>query len=156
VAVAIYEPSNSPLSGGPHLWLLLFFPFMWFGTLAFVALIGGWVGLAERFATRERPAGDAFAMQSVSLSMFGSYNGAVDVTVGPAGVHLVPMFLFRFGHKPLLIPWTAVAECAQSGSWLWKKTMLVLRDDGRRIRFAGGAGEAILRIWQARQGRAHP
>jgi hypothetical protein len=136
-------------------WVIVFLPAIWVAVTMLIAVLGGWGSLAERFSAREPPLGETLRMQSLSFGLLGNYREAINVTVGPPGVHLVPIVLFRLGHRPLLIPWREVAECTQSGTLLWKRTTLVLRNDDRRLRFAGRAGDAILRAWQARQAQAH-
>ena len=56
------------------------------GVLAFV---GGWRRLAERFPATRTTDGDGYPSQSVRLSLLGSYNRCVNVTVSEAGIRLV-------------------------------------------------------------------
>lgn len=143
--------SGGPTPDGPPWWFFLLFPVMVVAVPALIGLLGGWSGLAERFATREPPVGVTFEGQSVSITLLGNYKSVVKVTVGPVGVHLVPMLLLRLGHRPLLIPWTSIAECTEFGSSFWKKTIVVLCDHGGSIGIGGDSGAAILRAWQERR-----
>lgn len=99
----LWSSTGSPPAGPPW-WFFLFVPVIWIAVNALTALCSGWVGLAGRFAAREAPVGERFRMQSVTLGLFGSYRNCVNVTVGPAGLHLVPMILFRFAHPAVADP----------------------------------------------------
>lgn len=83
--------------------------FMWLVCFWLVAEIGGWSSLAKTFATDRPPTGDTFPWSSGKCNFFSSYNNCLTISVSKEGVGLQPMLLFRFRHKPLFLPWDAIA-----------------------------------------------
>jgi hypothetical protein len=80
----------------------------WCMISALTARMGGWNALAKRYGVSIIPAGTVYRWQSMKIGAMASYNGAMNVSVSPRGLCLFPVLVFRFGHKPLLIPWSDV------------------------------------------------
>lgn len=101
-----------------------FFAAIWLAVTWFVSL-GGWNRLSKHFqlsaADGEAPT-TSFGMQSARLRNVGSigpgmnYRGALTIGCQPAGLRLSVMFLFRFNHPPLLIPWSAIGRIEQKSA----------------------------------------
>ena len=74
-----------------------------------IARAGGWHALATRFpAGAQNPNGvQWFQWQSMELGA-SQYKGAVNVGIGPDGLYLSATALFKAGHAPICIPWSAM------------------------------------------------
>ena len=123
----------------------------WPTVIATIAIVGGWRRLAERFPSRPSTGGDKYALQSVQLSLLGSYSSCVHVTVSDAGLQMVPMILFRWFHPPIMIPWAVISTCERR-DFLFSKRMRItvgnsLRD---KVDISGTVVLAIERAWQSR------
>jgi hypothetical protein len=104
------------------------FPFVfvafWLGICWLISL-SGWSQLSRHFkaseASSEAPA-ISFGMQSARLRTAGTiipsanYRGALTIGCQPTGLRLSVMFLFRFGHPALLIPWSAIGQIEQKSA----------------------------------------
>ena len=96
----------------------------WLGISWFISL-NGWSQLSKHFraseAVSQAPA-TSFSMQSGTLRKVGSvgfggnYRGALTIRCGPAGLGLSVMPLFRFGHPPLLVPWSALGSIEEKSA----------------------------------------
>lgn len=78
---------------------------IWLLVLALVAWTGGWRSLARRYRGLREPKGLTLSWRNLSLGRWTNYRGCIRLILAPQGVYLVPVFLFRFGHAPLLLPW---------------------------------------------------
>lgn len=110
----------------PALVLPLFIA-LWILAVALLALFGGWSSLASLYAAPEDFEVDSasrYSFRSIQLRrgliVRTQYGGSMTVGVTPLGLYLVPFALFRFLHKPLLIPWRAITNC-EEGSFLWTR-----------------------------------
>jgi hypothetical protein len=83
-----------------------FFIGFWCLVVKMISLVA-WQPLARHFAVAELPAGPRFGLGQARLG-FVSYRGAVSAAVTPEGLGLAAVSLFRVGHQPLLIPWSAL------------------------------------------------
>jgi hypothetical protein len=82
-------------------------PAFFSGLLVVIARLSGWARLAERFpADREPEDGICFRGQFLRIG-WCDYNGCLTIRVSSEGLYLAiwPIFV---GHRPLLIPWTAL------------------------------------------------
>jgi hypothetical protein len=132
-----------------------FFIGMWLGVASLLSVLGGWRGLSEMYGApdqfRLQPA-DRFRARSLQMRGFGifpvNYSNCITVGVTDQGLYLVPLFLFRFLHPPLLIPWAAITD-RKEGSSLWLHwSELELRGTGTRIRVYGSLGELVESEWR--------
>jgi hypothetical protein len=92
--------------------LPLLFPFVFAAFWCFISLVlgfvSGWQRLALAYATDQAPrGGTAFSWQSGYVGVV-RYRNCLNVRVAPEGLFLSTVWLFRLGHKPLLIPWSAI------------------------------------------------
>lgn len=100
--------------------LVIAIPAFWCAVVFALAIFGGWRTLAASYATHESPHGRRFAGESGSVGGV-SYRNSLTVYVAPEGLFLtVPLFL-RFGHAPLLIPWSAITN-QRRVKFLWRET----------------------------------
>ena len=54
-------------------------------------------------------------MQSGRMRWLTNYNNMLTLGVSPEGLYLASMFLFRFMHPPLLVPWSEIRVRRKKG-----------------------------------------
>ncbi len=97
----------------------LLFVGMWLLVGMILSHVSGWASLGERYAAPGRPAGLRLWGQVVSVGPI-SENGVTGLATGPQGLYLCANPLFRFGRKPLLIPWQAVTYLSVRKVLWWR------------------------------------
>lgn len=92
------------------LWLILpaYFVVLWLLVSAVISFIGGWMTLAKRFRLRKPFLGPRWSGQSGQMRWIAGYGNCLTVGCDCEGLYLATMPLFRFGHPPLLVPWSEV------------------------------------------------
>jgi hypothetical protein len=96
---------------------LVGFPLVWCAVVLLLSYVGGWQRMAAVYATDKPPRGRSFAWVSARIG-FVNYRNCLHVHVAPEGLHLATPWLFRIGHRPLLVPWSAV-HGERSRRFLW-------------------------------------
>ena len=133
-------------------WLILLIIVAWLGVCALISLMGGWHRLATKFRAASASRGEEIRFVSMTLGtgLFPArYRNALFVTVGPSGVGLSVVFLFRVLHPPLFIPWSAVESVQRERSWLVNHVAVSIHDFDKRLFFRGRAGKKILETFSA-------
>jgi hypothetical protein len=99
------------------------FIIIWISMLFLVARFGGWGKLHKAYKFPER-IGNPFLVktfQSIQLGM-SNYNGIMTLSYYPQGLGLEVMFLFRFQHPKILIPWKDIKLKEKSKNiFYWNK-----------------------------------
>jgi hypothetical protein len=97
----------------------------------------GWRRLASAFRVARGPSGPGFGLAYLGVdAMQYSGMGVVRATVGAEGLGLRVLFLFRVGHPPLLLPWSALGPVVVTRSW-WRTgyEVSVRVSEQRSVRF---------------------
>lgn len=144
------EPAPS-MSGDIAL-IIVLLAIAWLGVCALISLMGGWHRLAAKFRATSASRGEEIRFVSMTLGtgLFPArYRNALFVTVGPSGVGLSVIFLFRVLHPPLFIPWSAVQSVQRERSWLVNHVAVSLHGFDKRLFFRGRAGKKILETFNA-------
>ncbi|MBN56845.1 MAG: hypothetical protein CMI04_04030 [Oceanospirillaceae bacterium] len=89
-------------------WFLGLFLCAWFGILAKLSSNSGWKTLSEKYGIK-RLTGDRLQFRAVS-GYVGEVrcDGSLKIAVTTQGLYLKVLFLFKFGHKDLFIPWSDI------------------------------------------------
>jgi hypothetical protein len=101
--------------------LLVAIPAFWCFVVFVLSHVSGWQRLAASYPAHEPPRGTRFAGQSGSVGGV-SYRNCLTVHVAADGLFLATPFFFRFAHKPLFIPWSAVRN-QKPIKFLWHEAM---------------------------------
>ena len=111
-----------------------------------LSLWSGWRRIARKFPRREVPDSRRYNFVRMSLGSGlypAGYGGVVFVRLSQQGIGLSVIFLLRFYHPPIFIPWSEVARCVREkvrGTWT---TKLSLREEASEFAFYGELGEAV-------------
>ncbi len=97
----------------------VYFVALWLLISAIISFAGGWFALSNRYRTRDPFFGSEWGMQSGRMRWMTNYNNVLTVGASPEGLYLAVMFLFRFMHPPLLIPWSDITVRRTDG-WVFK------------------------------------
>ena len=108
---------STPAIAGLVVGLLAALPAFWCVVVLALSYASGWQTLAASYAASELPRGTRFAGQSGSVGMV-SYRNSLTVHVAPDGLFLATPLIFRPGHKPLFIPWSAIRN-QRTTKFLW-------------------------------------
>jgi hypothetical protein len=108
---------------------LSLFTTLWLFITWIISHIGGWNRLSQSFRADTRPPGPTYHWRSLHGSFPARYNNCINATLAPEGLHLAPMFMFRFAHPPLLIPWHYI-EGPDVVGLVIKRTRLAIRTPG--------------------------
>lgn len=105
----------------PAIVLAIFLPIFaaWFCFVSFIlSRMSGWAALARRYPC---PAAPNCTLHSFQSGRLGSvrYNSSLDVGLSVSGLYLRVFPLFRFGHPPLLIPWSELNGLRQKKILFW-------------------------------------
>jgi len=87
----------------------IFFVGLWLFVCAIIGTISGWSTLADRFRFTGDFAGQRWWMQSGMMRFLCNYNNCLILGCDDTGLYLGILFLFRFMHPPLLIPWDQIS-----------------------------------------------
>lgn len=82
----------------------IIFPLFWCFTIWIISLMSGWRRLAKEYPVLQPPSGKAWREQTVFVKQ-SSYKRMLTLTTNAEGMFIEVMWLFRFGHPPLFIPW---------------------------------------------------
>ena len=107
-------------------WLLVFFLCAWLGILAKLSSNSGWKTLSEKYGIK-RLTGDRLQFRAVS-GYVGEVrcDGSLKIAVTTQGLYLKVLFLFKFGHKDLFIPWSDITISVEKRGLLPAKAPLFL------------------------------
>ena len=127
--------------------LLVAMPAFWCVVVLVLSYLSGWQTLAASYSAHEPPRGIQFTGQNGSVGVV-SYRNSLTVHVAREGLFITTPFIFRIGHKPLFIPWSAIKN-QKPIKFLWHEA----------IRFEVGPGRGIelrlpTRIFEGRTANA--
>ena len=97
----------------------IYFLSLWLLVAAIISFIGGWFSLAKVYRTRVPFSGAKWGRQSGQMRWLANYNNVLTIGVSPQGLYLASMFLFRFMHPPLLVPWSEI-KVRRSNGWVFE------------------------------------
>src|ERR1700686_1256067 len=110
-------------------WFAAIFPIyflcLWCVVAATISVIGGWFALTRVYRTRAAFNGEKWKMQSGRMRWLANYNNVLTIGIGTQGLYLASMFLFRFMHPPLLIPWSDIKVRRQKG-WVFEYVTFIM------------------------------
>ena len=107
---------------------IVIFPLFWALVVTLVAFVGGWQRIAAVYPAKSAPRGQRFSWQTLLVGYFASYRSVVNIQIDLEGLYLSTMLLFRPGHRPIFIPWDAIAEVSAGRSALLPVVTLTLRN----------------------------
>jgi len=136
--------------------LPLFAVGMWLLVVSLIAFMGGWRSLAGAYRAPdgfELDPATRFRFRSLQLRrgmLFpANYSNMMTVGLTEAGLYLEPFVLFRFQHRPLLIPWTEITDC-RGGSFLWLHWVDLFPRVGPVIRLYDSIADEAWGEWRVR------
>jgi hypothetical protein len=97
----------------------MYFVSIWLVVGMSVSRIGGWWSLAKVYRTQDEFHGDTWRWQSGQMRYCTNYNRALTIGSSAQGLYLSSMFLVRFMHPPLLVPWSEI-KVQKNNGWLIK------------------------------------
>jgi hypothetical protein len=97
----------------------IYFLVLWLLVGAIISFVGGWFSLAKVHRTRVPFNGPKWGGQSGRMRWLTNYNNVLTLGASQQGFYLASMFLFRFMHPPLLIPWSEVKVRRNKG-WVFE------------------------------------
>src|SRR5271167_2103113 len=106
----------------------IYFLCLWLLVGATISVIGGWFSLAKVYRTQVAFDGTKWRMQSGQMRWLANYNNVLTIGVSQQGLYLASMFLFRFMHPPLLIPWSEIKVRRKTG-WVFEYGIFTLGHD---------------------------
>ena len=122
---------------------LVIFPAFWCAVVKLISVAGGWSRLATRYPASEPALDHRWPMQSGRFGGLGNYRNVLTVGVGPEGLFLDVMALFRVGHAPLLVPWEDVEVLPDESLFFLSVTPVRIGADGTTLRLYGDVGKAV-------------
>jgi hypothetical protein len=103
----------------------IYFLSLWFLVGSIISFIGGWFSLAKVYRTRVPFDGTKWGMQSGQMRWLVNYNNVLTIGASRQGLYLASMFLFRFMHPPLLVPWSEI-KVRRSKGWFFEYVTFTL------------------------------
>jgi small-conductance mechanosensitive channel len=103
----------------------IYFLCLWLLVGATISFVGGWFSLAKVYRTRVPFDGAKWGMQSGQMRWLANYNSVLTLGVSQQGLYLSSMFLFRFMHPPLLVPWSEIKVRRNKG-WFFEYVIFTL------------------------------
>ena len=104
--------------------------------------LAGWSQLAQSFRAGNVAIGPLQSFQSMDVGG-ARYNGAIVARVWGAGLYLRVWPIFRVGHPPLLIPWSAIGPLQEQKMW-WSQVWICTVTAGRCGRVKLSIGQRAL------------
>lgn len=123
---------------------VIFFIAGWVSVLYLIALASGWDSLAKRFRFKGRFYGEIFSFRSARMRFYVHFGNCLDIGADESGLYLAVFPIFRFGHPPLLIPWSEVSVISGENGVIFKKRELRLgRAESIPLRISSSLADSL-------------
>jgi len=126
------------------------FPIVILALLVFISTMlstkSGWHRIATRFPYKRITEHTKYYFTRMSLGSGKfpvAYGGCVIVRLSPHGLGLSVIFLFRYMHRPIFIPWPEVFRCERDQTGRFDVTKISLHNEKSVFSFYGKVGENI-------------
>jgi len=106
----------------------VYFVALWLLVGAIVSFVGGWFSLSKLYRTHGPFDGAKWRGQSGRMRWLTNYNHVLTLGASREGLYLASMFLFRFMHPPLLIPWREI-KVRMSKDWFFEYVTLSMGNE---------------------------
>ena len=97
----------------------VYFVTLWFLVATIISFVGGWFSLSKLYRTQAPFNGAKWRGQSGQMRWLTNYNRVLTLGASQEGLYLACVFLFRFMHPPLLIPWSEIKARRKKG-WVFE------------------------------------
>lgn len=129
----LWGSKNTSLhSGSLGLWSLFPIGFVafWLFISWVISIMGGWSSLAQKYPLYEKFQG----RQTVTSGRVGmcNYGGALKIGANDEGLYLGVFFLFRFGHKPLMVPWESI-KVERKKKWFSRRLLFRIGENDEHL-----------------------
>ena len=130
--------------------MLAIFPVWWFFINYFISRFG-WTGFAERYPAGDPPPVGAVTFRRCNgkIGRWARYNSCLKVTPLGRGIHVVPRWMFRLFHPPLLLPWEGVRSVTEKRLLFIRRIVVQFEDQEQRKLTLTLPGDALAAIREA-------
>ncbi|MDB5553684.1 MAG: hypothetical protein JWL86_3668 [Rhizobium sp.] len=117
------------MSNGTGTWLILlfvlvafpiFFTILWVGITLLMSFIGGWGKVAKQYPASERPKGGVVLPRVTGMFGVARYKFVLTVITTDTGLYIENRKVFRLGHHPLFIPFSAIHNARKQTLFFWE------------------------------------
>jgi hypothetical protein len=116
----------------------------WFGGIYLIALLSGWLRLAQRYRCEQGFGGDWWRFQSCAMRWGTAYRGILTLGANAEGLYLEVPYVFRVGHPPLFVPWSEITV-SERRRWMVAGTQFMLgRNEQIPLWVYAGLGAKVL------------
>lgn len=120
----------------------IIFIFFWLGICKLLSVMGGWISLAGSYRLIDSFDGTKWHLQYARIGKV-QYKSCLTVGANERGLYLNVLLPFRFGHPPLLIPWTKITGKEAKG-WVYTYVDLAVPElQGDTIRIFKGLADRL-------------
>lgn len=139
--------SIQPLLESPLLLAVLAvvgFVAMWAAISSLIAAMSGWRRLAQSYRLTSPFNGQQWRFCNGYMRWSTNYNGCLTIGADMRGLYLAVLFLFRYGHPPLFVPWADVQVAASEGRFFSYLEFSFRRAPGVVLRVHQRLGREVL------------
>lgn len=106
----------------------IFFSLLWIGITLLMSWIGGWGKVGKKYAATGAPP-EGRVLKHVT-GMFGMtrYKHVLTVITTDTGLYIENRKVFRLGHPPLFIPFTAIFQAQKQTLFFWEFVAFAVDD----------------------------
>lgn len=98
----------------------IFFGSLWMGITLLMSFIGGWGRLGKTYAASGRPPGGSVLRHVTGMFGMARYKHVLTVITTDDGIYLENRAVFRPGHPPLFIPFSAIVHARKQTLFFWE------------------------------------
>lgn len=98
----------------------IFFSALWVGITLLMSFIGGWGKVAKQYPAFGPPPTGAVLRHVTGMFGVASYKRVLTVITTETGLYIENRWVFRPGHHPLFIPFTAIHNTRKQTLFFWE------------------------------------
>ena len=98
----------------------IFFTALWVGITLLMSFIGGWGRVGKSYAAAGKPSGGRLLRHVTGMFGVASYKHVLTVITTDDGLYIENRAIFRPGHPPLFIPFSAIFHPRRQTLFFWE------------------------------------
>jgi hypothetical protein len=98
----------------------IFFTALWVGITLIMSFVGGWGRVGKQYAATEAPPAGRVLKHVTGMFGVARYKHVLTVITTDTGLYIENRKVFRPGHPPLFIPFTAIFNARKQTLFFWE------------------------------------